>query len=151
MQNNLHELMATGNYASEAEIFRQAVAELYRSINPPYLRPSPAGQIKQKKLEKEKAIEAIPDEEFATKNLEDVFIFTDEENNKWVLYRKIGNYVGAVALAEIKDWVKANDPEYNYHKAVAGDPKHLPYDKELENSSVRKHLAEHYGVVISHE
>lgn len=148
-QQKLDDLMNQGSFTSEADIWRAGLDLIHRKLDPPYLQDSPAASIKRKKIQKEKVFEAIPDEEFAKSNMEDIFIFTDEENKKWVLWRKIGNMVGGTPLEEIKNWVKSGDPEYNYHRSVAGQD-HQPYEEELKDNLIRKTLNEHYGVAITY-
>ena len=145
----LNEIMETGVFAVEADIFRQGLALMHKKFTTPeYLKDTPAASVKREKIHKEKVFRSIPDEEFAMKEMEDIYILTDEENKKWVLWRKVGNFVGATPLEEIKDWVKSGDPEYNYHKSVAGQG-HEPYEEELKNDTIRKILVENYGVAIT--
>lgn len=153
-QKKLDDIMATGSFAVEADIFRQGLDAIHRKIMPPYLQPTAAGEMKREKIDKEKAFAAIPDEEFVANNLEDVYIYTDEDNVKWVLFRTMGNDIGAVMLSNVKEWVRSKDPEYVYHKQVANDG-HKPYEEVLNDRetyvgpSTRKRLAEHYGVAIT--
>lgn len=147
-QKSIEEMMDSGRFASEADIFRQALEMFYRKFIPPYLKPTVNQEMKRSKINKELAVAAIPDEDFVAKSLEDVMIYTDNENVKWVLYREIGNGVGAVKLTEIKEWVKdENNYLYTIHKQTAGTVP-LTYKESLTHNSTRQWLNQRFGVAI---
>lgn len=148
-QKSIEEMMNSGRFSSEADIFRQALEMFYRKFQPPYLKPTINQEIKIQKREKEIEIQNIPDEEFVAQNLEDVMIYTDTENVKFVLIRWIGNSIGAIPLTEIKTWfADKDDPIVKTHVAMANTGQ-TPYETFLTFNSTRQFLNERFGVAIN--
>lgn len=144
------EIMEIKGLLSFSQAVRDAIFEYHKKIKPAYLDLTPAGEMKQEKIVKERILKNIPDKEFAEKYLEDISFYTDSNNVEWVLFRKVGNYVGAVMLSDIKQWIKNKNPEYNYHIQVAKQG-HASYESALEDKLIRQTLAEQYGVAITVE
>jgi hypothetical protein len=150
-QNMLDEIMQSGKFPTEAEAFRQGLVMIHNKLFPPYLRPSVNQEIKREKHEKEKAFNSVPDEEFA-KTLKGTEIYTDEDGQKFLLFRAIGNYIGAVPLSIVKEWASKDNQEYNYHKQIIEKQEFEPYEKEIAASnSIKRDLANRWGVVISYD
>lgn len=143
------EIMQTKNVMSFSQAVRDAIFEYHRKVNPPYLKPSVSEEGKIEAKKKEEVLRAVPDEVFLADNLQDCMIYTDEDQAKWVLFRKISNYVGAVQLDKIKDWVNSKDPEFMFHQQKASVESNPPYEKELEDPRIRQVLQEQYGVAIT--
>lgn len=114
-QQKLDELLAQGSFATESDILRQALDLLHRKYSPPYLQPTINQEEKIEKVKKEKASRAIPDEQFVEENLEGVLIYKDLNEKKWLFYRKVGNYIDAFPLEQVKDWVHKKDFSYQWH------------------------------------
>lgn len=115
-QNMLDDLIVSGVHASENEIFRQALNDYYRKQNPPYLRPSVNEQIKAEELKKIQDMNATPDEEFARKHVKDPYFFVDMEGKKWLLFRRVGHYLGGIPIEMVKEWVTKKDPMFLWHQ-----------------------------------
>src|ERR1700680_3084464 len=82
-QGLLNEIMATGAFTMEAEVFRQGLKMMHKAFTiPAYLRPTVNQEIKIEQQSKVKSDRAIPDEEFVAKNLQDIVIYTDEDQHK---------------------------------------------------------------------
>ncbi len=60
----------------------------------------------------------------------------------------MSNYVGAVPLEFVKDWVKKKDPEFLFHLTKTGEDG-VTYEDRLKDPGIRKVLYEQYGVAIT--
>lgn len=149
LENMMEDLLATGRFLSYDDIIRKGIAMVYDSINPPYRKPTVNQEIKIEKRVKEIQIRNIPDEEFVAQNLEDVMIYTDNDGQKFVLIRWLGNSIGAVPLSGIKDWfADKDDPIVKTHVQMANSGQ-LPYLEKLTSNSTRQWLNERFGVAIN--
>lgn len=117
----IDELMQKLGILSQSDVVRQAIAEYYRKNLPPYLKPSPAGQIKQKRLAKEAVIETMTDKEFAFKTLKDTAIVKDLQGVEHFLYFTIGNAAKPHPLDQVKEWAATYKIDLDYHLGDLAD------------------------------
>ena len=102
-------------FASASEVIRQALMFYHDKYGfRPYLEPTPGEEEKRKKLDKEKKLDAVPDDVFALQTLH-AKIVNNEKGVPYALMHRLGNLVLAVPLSDVKDWAKDNQSDINYH------------------------------------
>lgn len=148
MQEMINKLMGTGMYPGESDIFREGLVQLFRKVDPPYLRPSINEEIKKEVLKKTQLIKAIPDKEFIDQNMIDHQYYTDGEGKEWVLYRRMSNYLGAIPVEMAKDWIIAKDPLYLWHQENY-ELDTISYEQRLKDQTQRTVLLTQHGLEIN--
>lgn len=144
--------IGSGLYSSESDFVRQAINAFLKKTDPPYTRPSLKDQEKLDRIKAEEEQSKMGDEEYIHRYLKDVYVLTDDDGKKFMIYRMQGRSFGAMPIDQVKEWVKARDWNFEYsQKALKEDPSLEPWEELLMFAGPRQVLATYFEVNIKAE
>lgn len=141
-----------GNFASEAEFFRQATLNMLRKVDPIHARPSLKEQEKLDRMKVEEEQAKMSDMEYVRRYLKDVCVFTDRQGTQFMVYRMMGNSYGSMPLTKVKEWAKERDYNFEFsQKAKIEDPSLMEWEKLFSFRGTKQDMVNFYEADLDTE